>query len=474
MKELRQIVVFIRPWDMPFMMQTARSLRDKGVGVNEKIVYLTLWKMAETWLVKRCDHNEEVVFLGDLIEEARPSSVDIDRYMELESSWCSKGGVPFKMMLSAERFKPSESKSQMDFLWRHCKVLEPLVGDRTLLLSQTVDHLVYWLGCELARHRSGQFVAFSCTARPSGHTQVLASATRMRLPRAAKDEDRKVVQEQRKELVDGVKPDFMYAKKSKVGVLGSLKYRKKLIEEMRAGNYFVRPSDLIAVSRGPDLIHQTRWQAAQRAMRPKALDTVTGSFVYFPLHMEPEATTLVYSPLFNDQSHAIDVIAKSLPSGVSLVVKENPKMWGKREVSFYERANRNAGVIWVDSETPSQELLGRCTAAITLTSTTALEAVLLDKPVACFGTAPYISALQSLPRVRCRDDLPGLLQGLITREAWPDHHVLLEEYATYVANILPTPFYGTELQEGIYVPAIPVFEGAADFVLECLRVETEA
>ena len=76
----------------------------------------------------------------------------------------------------------------------------------------------------------------------------------------------------------------MYAKKSKVGVLGSLKYRKKLIEEMRAGNYFVRPADLNAVSRGPDLIHQTRWQAAQRAMRSRSLDSLTEPSYTFPAH----------------------------------------------------------------------------------------------------------------------------------------------------------------------------------------------
>ena len=373
-------------------------------------------------------------------------------------------------MLSAERFKPSDSHSQMDFMWRHCSVLEPLIGDETLVLSQTVDHLIYWLGCELARHRGGEFVAFSCTARPSGHTQVLSSATEMRLPRLSTDKDRTLVEQQRQELLGGIKPDFMHAKKSRVGVLGSLKYRKKLIEEMRAGNYFVRPADLIAVSRGPDLVQQTRWQAAQRTMRAKHVSELHEPFVYFPLHMEPEATTLVYSPLFNDQSHAMDVIARSLPAGVSLLVKENPKMWGKRPVSFYERASRNAGLVWVDPETPSQDILEGCVAAVTLTSTTALEAALMDKPVACFGTAPYISALRSLPRIHSREELPVVLRGLISRKMWPSHDLLMKEYATYVANVLPTPFYGTEVRKGIYMPSIPVYDGVADFVLESLSV----
>ena len=90
MKELQQIVVFIRPWDMPFMMQTARSLRAKGVGEKKPIVYITLWKMAESWLIQQCDHFEEVIFLGDAIERARPTMTDIDAYKELESAWCAK------------------------------------------------------------------------------------------------------------------------------------------------------------------------------------------------------------------------------------------------------------------------------------------------------------------------------------------------------------------------------------------------
>jgi CDP-glycerol glycerophosphotransferase (TagB/SpsB family) len=198
------------------------------------------------------------------------------------------------------------------------------------------------------------------------------------------------------------------------------------------------------------------------------LAEISESFVYFPLHLEPEATTLVYCPTFNDQANAIDVIAKSLPSGVSLLIKENPKMWGKRPIRFYERANRNAGVIWAQGDAPSQEILERCEAVLTLTSTTALEATLLDKPVACFGRPPFVSALPSLPTIDSLGELPQKVAGLIDRSAWPQAEVLLEEYATYVANLLPTPFYGTTLREGIPMPAIEAFDGVAPFVLECL------
>ena len=130
-EELQQIVVFIRPWDMPFMMQTARSLRAKGVGDKKPIVYITLWKMAESWLSQQCDHFEEVMFLGSYRRATHH-----DRYRRVQGTGIflvCQGGIPFKIMLSAERFKPTESNLQMDFLWRHCKVYEPMIGQEPLL-----------------------------------------------------------------------------------------------------------------------------------------------------------------------------------------------------------------------------------------------------------------------------------------------------------------------------------------------------
>lgn len=468
MTDFRQIVVFVRPWELPFLVPTARGLLEAGTGTAGGITYITLWKMAADWLEDHLLPGETVHFLCPSLANARPSAAQIGQFQAMERAWVQDGGTPFKTMLDAERFRPSGSAASLDFLWRHVAVLQPLIGEQALVLSQGVDHLCYWLAAELARHRGGRFVGFSCSGRPSGRTQVLKSATQLWLPRKAQATDRACVKDQREELLGGVKPDFMAPRKSRVGPWGSLKYRAKLIEEMRAGNYFVRPSDLIALSRGQDLLAQTRWQAAKRTMSPTPLDQVDGPFVYLPLHMEPEATTLVYSPTFNDQSFAIDVIAKSLPSGVSLLVKENPKMWGKRPLHFYERANRNAGLIWAEEDAATQAIVQRCDAVLTLTSTSALEAVLLDTPVACFGAPPFASALTSLPRVEALHALPGLVQGLLDRSLWPGQKKLLAEYATYVANLLPTPFYGTRMQEGIWMPAIPQHPSTVPFLLESL------
>ena len=254
-----------------------------------------------------------------------------------------------------------------------------------------------------------------------------------------------------------------------VSPAASLRYRRRLIAEIRAGNYFVRPSDVVAFSRGVKLMNKTRWRAALRAMKPKKLDTLRKPFVYFPLHLEPEAATLVYAPFMNDQSFALDVLARALPSGVALVVKENPKMWGCRPSAFYERANRSPEVVWVDPTESSQDILARCEAVITLTGTTALEAVLLDKPVTVLGSPPYLGALTSVPRVNALDKLPAMVNGLLDRSSWPSRAVLEAEYAHYIANLVPATFHASELFDGIDMPAVPPSPHFTDFAFAALR-----
>ena len=61
-------------------------------------------------------------------------------------------------------------------------------------------------------------------------------------------------------------------------------------------------------------------------------------FVYFPLHSEPEKALLLDAPYYSNQVDVIYNIAKSLPVGFTLLVKDHivPKILG-RSVTFYEQ-----------------------------------------------------------------------------------------------------------------------------------------
>src|SRR5690606_12929500 len=53
-------------------------------------------------------------------------------------------------------------------------------------------------------------------------------------------------------------------------------------------------------------------------------------YVLFPIHFQPEASTLVRGPYYLDQASLIEDIAKSLPVGYRLYVKEHMANRGRR------------------------------------------------------------------------------------------------------------------------------------------------
>ena len=71
----------------------------------------------------------------------------------------------------------------------------------------------------------------------------------------------------------------------------------------------------------------------------RVLDKKT-PFVYYPLHSEPERALSIAAPFFTNQIDVITNIAKSLPVGYKLFVKEHPSMTLKRgtgrKLSFYK------------------------------------------------------------------------------------------------------------------------------------------
>jgi hypothetical protein len=466
-RTFERLIAFVRPWDAPMLLALARELVD--AGVSESVQYITMWKMAYDFLKPQLLSHEELTFLPNHFVKTRVEDARVDELKQLETTLYETTGTPFKMMLAAERFKPEERVAQEAFLWSHVDVLERLIPPGSLLLSQGPDHLCYWLAVDLARGRGGAFMGFTNAGRPSYHTQMHRSASELWAPRMPTDADHEKVAEQREALLSGIKPSYMHRRKSHVTAASSLKYRASLLDEMQVGNYFGRLRDVVAFSGMPDLRSKSRWRTALRKMEPKRLDDLDVPFIYFPLHLEPEAATLVYAPVMNDQAYAIEVLARSLPAGVSLVLKENPKMWGKRPHSFYDRVNQNAGVIWIDPSTSPQELLERCEAVVTLTGTVALEACLLDVPVALFGSPPFASVLTSLPRIASVNGLKDDLLALLNRSLWPAQKQLLDEYAHYVANLVPSPFFGTDVVDDVLMPVVPMSAAYLPLVLDALK-----
>ncbi|MEA1867000.1 MAG: hypothetical protein U9N19_02705 [Thermodesulfobacteriota bacterium] len=124
-------------------------------------------------------------------------------------------------------------------------------------------------------------------------------------------------------------------------------------------------------------------------------------FAYFPLHMEPEASTMVIAPMHSNQMAIIEALAKSLPLDMYLLVKEHTPMLGLRPKGFYERLSRIPRVFLASPYMDSASLIKKAALTCVITGTAAWEAILLEKPALIVGDSPFLAIGEGY--VHCRD-----------------------------------------------------------------------
>jgi hypothetical protein len=112
-------------------------------------------------------------------------------------------------------------------------------------------------------------------------------------------------------------------------------------------------------------------------------------FVFFPLHVQPEASTLIRAPLYVDQISLIRKLSKSIPVNYKLYVKDNPNMWGWREYTYYKRLQKIPNVRLIDPMIDSHKLIQESDLVTTITGTAGLEATIYKTPVLTFGNVHY-------------------------------------------------------------------------------------
>ena len=112
-------------------------------------------------------------------------------------------------------------------------------------------------------------------------------------------------------------------------------------------------------------------------------------YIYFPLHVDPEITTLTYAPFYANQIAVIENIAKSIPMGYALAVKEHPYMYGLRSISFYRQLAKLPNVILVHPLEDNYEVIKNAEAVIVLTGTVGLESIVMEKPLFVLGNVFY-------------------------------------------------------------------------------------
>ena len=123
------------------------------------------------------------------------------------------------------------------------------------------------------------------------------------------------------------------------------------------------------------------------------------NFVFYALHFEPEATILNRT-VFSNQLYNIKMLAKSLPKGWKLYVKEHPMQFAFtrkdlsycfnninyfRSLEFYAQIARIDNVRIIKKQVLSDYLVNLCKAVATINGTVSLEAVSSKKPLIIFS-----------------------------------------------------------------------------------------
>ncbi|NIY72520.1 hypothetical protein HCZ30_08730 [Marivivens donghaensis] len=117
---------------------------------------------------------------------------------------------------------------------------------------------------------------------------------------------------------------------------------------------------------------------------------LSGKFIYVPLHNQPEMSTSALGGPWRDQVLMIEALARHLPDGWEILVKENPRQGAyARGPLFWHRLNRIKGVKFVPSDLSTHELSDRAQFVATVTGTAAWEAVRKGRPAVIFGNAWY-------------------------------------------------------------------------------------
>lgn len=137
------------------------------------------------------------------------------------------------------------------------------------------------------------------------------------------------------------------------------------------------------------LVFYFRYQFSKRYYHAAEYDR---KFVYFPLHYQPEGTTLVCAQKYEKQLFFIDSLAKSLPADTVLYVKEHYSFLGNRVLSFYKALKQYPNVVLIHPLESSRRLIESATAVVTLAGTSGWEAMLLRRPVLVSGEVLFHDA----------------------------------------------------------------------------------
>ena len=160
----------------------------------------------------------------------------------------------------------------------------------------------------------------------------------------------------------------------------------------------------------------------------------------FTMHVQPEASTSVHAPFFCNQEYVIQNICRALPPDGLLLVKPHIHQIRAEPLSLYKRLARIPNLVLVSPLRPTREYLQTSEAAITITGTVGLEAIILGKKAITFAETLYsscksVTVMRDFEKLKeylysgpigaaDEEDVQNLVQAIIDASIETDEYVL--------------------------------------------------
>ena len=145
------------------------------------------------------------------------------------------------------------------------------------------------------------------------------------------------------------------------------------------------------------------------------------TFLFFPLHVQPEQSTDPAAGKYANLEYTIRMIARTLPLDWKLVIKEHPRQFDDRiigvrkitgrDINFYKRLSEDPNILFAPLELDSKYLINKSMGCLVINGSVGYEALRLGKSVGCFGTPWYLS-LRETYLVRCDESLSNFINRL--------------------------------------------------------------
>lgn len=446
-----RVVFYTRPWTVTIYTAIADRWRADGIDVDERHV---------THHVEATERlrslGRDVTFLPDAIAE---EAVD-DPLSVLDKIERTYGNdvLPMMRYILAERFFVGRDRGWvLDHFARYAQFFDRLLEQERPdgLVGESPDIAPAWLAYAMAPRHGSRAIGLLPSTLPPGrllmlrdHREIPGARDRYEeLRRTGLSQEQKAAARRLQAIVlgSGTKLDYLqerdWARFLKRIARGTLireqaQFAWWQLRERRAGNWFVQPNPVVYAALG-----------RARALRARVADSrylnqeLSGRpYVFFPLHYQPEATTLVHGSYFENQLETLRNLSRSLPVGWDLVVKEHFYMRGLRKLSFYRRLRDLHNVRLVPFSVPTNHLLGRAEVTAVIASTCGLEAALIGRPVLMLGDYPWDHA-PTIHKVGPLTDLPQTIRAVAGSALGIDHPDVVAFAASWDASLPEAKYY---------------------------------